>query len=95
MASLCPSIGLGLAVILLMSTDAAAADKKCYCRTATGEHVEVGKVACLRTNNGPRVARCEMVLNNTAWIFTDNPCPVASRGGKQDKTAALAINLAR
>jgi hypothetical protein len=92
MASRYTSIGLGIAVILLVSTCTAFADKKCYCRTATGGHVEVGKLACLKTNSGLQQARCGYVLNNTAWIFTGNPCPLAERGSKQYRNAALAIS---
>lgn len=95
MASRHSCIGLGIAVILLVNTGAAIADKTCYCRTSTGERVEVGKVACLKTNSGLQEARCDFVLNNTAWKFTGNPCPLAGRGFTQDKKIALATILAR
>jgi hypothetical protein len=94
MASRCASVGLGTALILF-GISTASADDTCYCRTATGEHVELGKTACLKTNNGMREARCGMVLNNTAWQFTGKPCPQVSNGGKQEKNSELATNLAR
>ena len=46
----------------------------CYCR-AQGKTFAVGEIACLRTSEGPRVAECGMVLNNTSWQFTARPCP--------------------
>ena len=46
----------------------------CYCR-AQGKTYAVGETACLRTSEGPRVAECGMVLNNTSWQFTARPCP--------------------
>ena len=82
--------GFGAALSSLICASGAIADQHCYCRTATGEHVEVGNVACLKTNNGSQEARCEMVLNNTAWIFTGKPCPLAERmhhPGARTKTA--------
>jgi hypothetical protein len=46
----------------------------CYCR-AQGRTFAVGETACLRTGEGPRLAECGMVLNNTSWQFTARPCP--------------------
>jgi hypothetical protein len=46
----------------------------CFCR-AQGRTFAVGETACLRTSEGPRVAECGMVLNNTSWQFTARPCP--------------------
>jgi hypothetical protein len=46
----------------------------CYCR-AQGKSFAVGEIACLRTAEGPRIAECGMVLNNTSWQFTARPCP--------------------
>jgi len=77
-----PFLCLSLAV-LAASIAAASADnagKKCYCRTATGQKLEVGKVTCLKTGKGLQEARCDLVLNNTAWIFTGNQCPIAENG---------------
>ena len=49
----------------------AAAD--CTCR-ALGRDFELGRVVCLSTPNGPRLATCGMVLNNTSWRISDTPC---------------------
>jgi hypothetical protein len=46
----------------------------CYC-LAQGKSFAVGETACLRTAEGPRIAECGMVLNNTSWQFTAKPCP--------------------
>jgi hypothetical protein len=91
MAARYPSIGLGVAVLLLAGAGAAVADDDCYCINSTGGRVTVGDVACLKTNRGMREARCGMVLNNTSWIFTGKSCPLAWRG----KTSEFAINLGR
>jgi hypothetical protein len=46
----------------------------CTCRVE-GRSVAVGATACLRTAEGPRVAECDMVLNNTSWRITARTCP--------------------
>src|SRR5262249_1606011 len=59
---------------------AAAAEPKCACR-AQGHSFELGQWACVRTPNGPRIAICVMVLNNTSWQISDTPCVSAARAG--------------
>ena len=46
----------------------------CFCR-AQGRTFAIGETTCLSTSEGPRVAECGMVLNNTSWQFTARPCP--------------------
>lgn len=46
----------------------------CFCR-AKGRMFAIGESACLATGDGPRLAECGMVLNNTSWRFTARPCP--------------------
>ena len=46
----------------------------CTCRVE-GRSVAVGATACLRTAEGPRLAECGMVLNNTSWRVTAKTCP--------------------
>ncbi len=46
----------------------------CTCR-AQGRDFELGQTACLASPNGPRLATCGMVLNNTSWQITRRPCP--------------------
>ena len=79
---------LGIAAATLVSASAAENDRKCYCRTATGQKLEVGKLTCIKTNKGLREARCGLVLNNTAWIFTGRQCPIADNGGNRYATAS-------
>lgn len=47
---------------------------ECACR-AEGRTFSLGQTTCLRTSEGPRLAQCGMVLNNTSWRFTDRICP--------------------
>jgi len=81
--------------MLLLGTCSAFADSTCYCRASTGEHVAVGETVCLKTNGGLQEARCGYVLNNTAWKFTGNACPLASHDGGQGRKAELATVLGR
>jgi hypothetical protein len=46
----------------------------CTCR-AQGRDFHVGEKICLRTADGPRIAACDMELNNTSWRFSDQACP--------------------
>ena len=91
MAPRCPSIGLGIVTLMFLTAGTAFADKICYCRTSTGDRVEVGKTSCLKTNSGFQEARCGYVLNNTAWKFTGKSCPLAGRGRGQEMKSALAM----
>ena len=52
---------------------AAAPQIDCTCRYR-GEDILLGQAVCM----GGRLARCEMVLNNTSWSFTKEACPIAS-----------------
>ncbi len=54
-----------------------AAAIECTCR-APGKRVELGGTICLRTPDGPRLARCVMDLNITSWKVLDAPCPVSA-----------------
>ena len=47
---------------------------ECLCR-ANGRLFGLGEQICLRTAEGPRLAECKMVLNNTSWGITDRGCP--------------------
>jgi hypothetical protein len=86
-----PRLPIALSAALILSSAALAHDPgpgpvlhtiqaplhdplNCYCR-AQGKVFAVGETACLRTGEGPRVAECGMVLNNTSWQFTGRACP--------------------
>jgi hypothetical protein len=47
---------------------------------------------CLKTPSGPRLARCEKVLNNSSWKFLPDACPQASRQN-QNEFAAMSAAL--
>lgn len=59
---------------VLQATLPALAD--CTCR-ALGRDFDLGRSVCLQTPNGPRLAVCAMVLNNTSWRFSEMPCVTA------------------
>jgi hypothetical protein len=59
----------------LVPASMAAAD--CTCRGRDGLAIQLGDMVCLNTASGPRLARCEMVLNNSSWKVTGESCPTA------------------
>lgn len=54
------------------------AQANCTCR-AEGRSFELGTTMCLKSPQGPRLARCEMALNNTSWRWLQEGCPVTGR----------------
>lgn len=46
----------------------------CMCRYF-GHYYAQGDKVCMRGPAGPRMARCEMLLNNPSWRVTVEPCP--------------------
>jgi hypothetical protein len=66
--------GVALAAVFGLSATGAAAE--CTCR-AGGRDFSLGASTCLATPAGPRLAICDMVLNNTSWRFSSAPCPAA------------------
>lgn len=50
---------------------------ECICRAPQLTAV-VGQTVCLATPRGPRLARCEKVLNNTAWRFLARSCAASA-----------------
>jgi hypothetical protein len=65
------------ASVLLVGAQASAGTN-CTCR-GPGVEATLGQTVCLKTATGLRLARCEMVLNNTSWKFLSDSCPEASR----------------
>ena len=63
-------IGLVGGCATLAAAGDASADPNCTCRFQ-GQKYALGEYACIRG----RLARCEMVLNNTAWTFVSEGCP--------------------
>lgn len=70
--------GLLSAALILGSQTVAAAD--CECR-AHGRLYRHGELACLRLPTGDLLARCDKVLNNSAWKKVRDGCPEASAVG--------------
>jgi hypothetical protein len=58
------------ALAAFLSTSAQA---DCTCR-AQGRNFEQGQAVCLATPDGPRIATCGMVLNNSSWELSQSPC---------------------
>ena len=56
-------------------TPPAAAD--CTCRAA-GQNYDQGQLFCIRLSTGTYLARCGMILNNSAWIKVSDGCPEAN-----------------
>jgi hypothetical protein len=52
-------------------------EPNCTCRYA-GLSFALNTCACLSTPSGVQRACCNMVLNNTSWEFTGDPCPLAA-----------------
>lgn len=46
----------------------------CTCRFK-GADIPVGQTMCLDLPNGPVLAQCDRVLNNTAWKTLQQGCP--------------------
>jgi hypothetical protein len=74
----------------LLAGAASPASADCTCR-GPGIVAHHGETVCLRTPAGPRLARCEMMLNNSSWTFLPDPCPEASR---QDRAYAKQMSVA-
>ncbi len=62
-----------MALLLLAAAPAGAGEHGCTCKFSGGD-VELGKTACIKTDKGNSLARCEMVLNNTSWKILNTPC---------------------
>jgi len=65
------------AIALIAALDALSATADAGTCRAQGRHFELGQTACLPTPNGPRLATCAMVLNNSSWQFSETPCTVS------------------
>lgn len=45
----------------------------CLCRFR-GQDFRLGTAVCMNTHVGTVIARCDLFLNNTTWVPTDQPC---------------------
>jgi hypothetical protein len=62
-----------LVAAALAALSSAPAQADCTCR-AQGRNFEQGQAVCLATPNGPRIATCGMVLNNSSWELSQSAC---------------------
>ena len=69
---------LALAVLVLsaFSSGEAFAEHKCQC-LYQGKKFEQGAFVCIRVDGATRLARCDMLLNNSSWTFVKSGCPTA------------------
>jgi hypothetical protein len=71
---------LSLLVVLtfiLMPNPVAAAGANCRC-LYQGKYFDHGDTVCIRVDGRTKLARCDMVLNNSSWKFVQDGCPSAS-----------------
>lgn len=66
----------------------AGSDGICQCR-ANGTNYDLDTVVCIRSGSLAFLARCEMVLNNTAWKKITDGCPTTA-----NETPAGPVQLA-
>ncbi len=69
---------------------AALGGPDCTCRYF-GVNYRLGETVCLRSPEGPRLARCSMVLNNTTWETLDRSCPTSARAPMTLAAAPLCL----
>lgn len=51
----------------------------CVCRFQ-GRDFRLGASVCMQTHVGVVIARCDLILNNTTWAPTNEPCALSWRG---------------
>ncbi len=66
-----------LATLLVAFPLAAQSAEGCTCRASDGTKIAEGATACLKSQKGMVLARCERSLNNPSWTFLGTPCPSA------------------
>ncbi len=91
------ALAFGALAALLMAAPTAYADPDCRCRS-DGEFYVQGEHTCIKTNHGYRLARCDMVLNNTSWVVVGDSCPLSGLPAVQDpkdRVMALASGTGR
>lgn len=69
--------GMFFAVFAMSAPVTSYAGPTCTC-LYDGKRFELASCACMKTPNGPHIACCGQVLNNSSWMITNRSCPVAS-----------------
>ncbi len=77
-----------LTAALTALAPAAASAAECSCR-ARGQDHSIGTTLCLASPAGPKLATCDMMLNNTMWRFSDAPC-VSAQPRPDDAAQSVA-----
>jgi uncharacterized membrane protein len=65
-----------LVALAVLAPAGASAEHKCQC-LYHGKKFEQGELVCLRVDGATRLARCDMLLNNSSWTFVQTGCPTA------------------
>jgi hypothetical protein len=55
----------------------ALAEHRCQC-LYQGKEFDQGALVCIRVDGTARLARCDMLLNNSSWTFLKTGCPTAA-----------------
>ncbi len=68
----------------------AGSDGTCQCR-ANGSSYDLESVVCIRIGSLSYLARCEMVLNNTAWKKLADSCPYSRNEAEPGNVQVASI----
>ncbi len=69
-----------LVVLFLACSAGQGLAHNCTCKFQGGD-AKQGETRCIKTVEGPKLARCEMMLNNSSWTVLDENCPDQLSGG--------------
>ena len=81
-------VGIAALAVTLPLPIAGTSAADCLCR-ANGSAFRQGQTTCLALPDGPRLARCEMVLNNSSWKILDETCFQTSK--RLEKASPMAV----
>ena len=81
-----------LLTIAMLASSHIAAIADCQC-LANGRKYHHGEIACLKLPTGDQLARCDMVLNNSAWKKVADGCPQA--GAQSSKESPIGPAASR
>jgi len=62
----------------------------CTCRYK-GQDYQVGDMLCLSSPDGPQLARCGFVFNNTSWNFTGTGCLYSAADPTSPRTLSYSM----